>query len=397
MKNFFLLYCLILSCFFGKHTLAQDIELKEIINTLNNQYSKVTHGSYDVTIYFKHWSKKDTSTVIGKLFFTNKSSQQNSIANFILYMPIDSLYYFFNGKTFYYINFKFKYFEERNVGNKNLYDVLNGSFDYELIDWALISNYEKKIEVNSALEIRKNKSESSVNTILIEQIDTNRSPRFEFIYWEIDTSKYHVLQKKQIISSPKTGTTYKSYNYSPVARLDSNFRLENLLPLDSLKKVFRYKYKDYENPEVFSDSTLKAGTVPPMWTLKNSRGEDVSLAKQKNNLTLIDFFYNGCIPCLSAIPQIIFIQKKYADKLTVYGINPVNKNDDVFQEYLNRNNIDYEILFDEKRKVASQYHVTGYPTLFLIDNKANKIIYVHRGFDDKMKNELDEKINEYLK
>ena len=63
----------------------------------------------------------------------------------------------------------------------------------------------------------------------------------------------------------------------------------------------------------------------------------------KGKYVLLDFWGLGCKPCLMAIPELIEIQKKHADKLLIVGVN-----DQIFLEklddYVKKTQINYPIV-----------------------------------------------------
>jgi peroxiredoxin len=126
--------------------------------------------------------------------------------------------------------------------------------------------------------------------------------------------------------------------------------------------------------------TQQVGKQAPDWTLPTIEGDSVKLSAQKNDLILLDFWYQGCGACVTAVPDINEIQKEFAGKgLKVYGIEFVKPNDKGVTEYIDKNKIEYPILYMGKR-VASDYSVTAAPTFFLINNQ-RKIIYASAGLN----------------
>lgn len=389
-KAFFILY------FFYFTSTGQTPEAVSIINNINSEFSNCYEGIYTMQIRFRPPLMADTGMIIGTMYFSKKQLDKDSIGQFILHIPIDSIYYIYDGITFDYVNFKFKLYEERLIGNKNLmYDALRGSIDYELIDWALLTSKFRKIKLEENYEaIYQYKND----LLFINQCDTMSSPKFKFHYWQIDPIKKYVKQETSIIKNPSRGTQFLEYNYSAVLPISFIFKPDYFFSRDSLKKIFDYKFKDLEHPELTIDSTLKAGEIAPSWKLIDINDKEMDFSKNENGLTLIDFFFKTCTPCLQAIPSIIKICESYKQKgLTTYGIDPIDKNDSMFREFIRIYKINYDILFDKGRKVASQYHVMGYPTVFLIDNKSKKIIYMHRGFSESMESDLIKIIEENIK
>lgn len=126
--------------------------------------------------------------------------------------------------------------------------------------------------------------------------------------------------------------------------------------------------------------TQQVGKQAPDWTLPMIKGDSVKLSAQKNDLILLDFWYQGCGACVASVPDINEIQKAFAGKgLKVYGIEFVKPNDKGLTEYIDKNKIEYPTLYMGK-KAASDYSVTAAPTFFLINNQ-QKIIYASAGLN----------------
>jgi len=156
------------------------------------------------------------------------------------------------------------------------------------------------------------------------------------------------------------------------------FKADSLWNYDWLPEEYlRMSYEDYEK-SLRTSIMQQIGKQAPDWTLPMIKGDSVKLSAQKNNLTLLDFWYQGCGACAKAVPDINEIQKEFAGKgLKVYGIEFVRSNDNGLVEYIDKNKIEYPILYMGKR-VASDYSVTAAPTFFLINNQG-KIIYASAG------------------
>ena len=144
-------------------------------------------------------------------------------------------------------------------------------------------------------------------------------------------------------------------------------------------------YVPYEAPE-----PLKVGEAVPQWTLESIDGTMVSLADLRGKIVLIDFFYKSCGPCIAAMPGLQRLHEKYQDKgFAMVGIDPYDNPEDV-SELLNKRGISYTILFSDKA-LPSEYHVDGYPNLFLIDREG-KLVKLYLGY----RQDLDELIEEEL-
>lgn len=173
----------------------------------------------------------------------------------------------------------------------------------------------------------------------------------------------------------------------------SKYELNNLtdttvLTMNSIPK--NVTLTDYSRDEYGEEELLAIGSTAPDWTLPSTTNGSLSLASLNGKVVLVDFFFNACLPCKLAIPDLKYLHKKYKDKgLEVISINPFDKKEAV-EKYISNNGIPYPVLFDAKN-VADAYKVSGYPTFYLID-KQGKIRFIQSGYGEDDKEKLEKMI-----
>jgi thioredoxin-related protein len=73
------------------------------------------------------------------------------------------------------------------------------------------------------------------------------------------------------------------------------------------------------------------------------------------------------------------LYEKYKEKgLVIIGIDPYDKKEDGIEKFLSKRGVNYTVLLKGK-DVAKDYHVSGYPTVYLID-KNGKILFSMAGY-----------------
>lgn len=165
----------------------------------------------------------------------------------------------------------------------------------------------------------------------------------------------------------------------------NKLRVNSQLALSSIPAFI--KLKDYQVRE--SPDLLKVGSVAPSWSLNSTRDETINLSDFAGRLVLVDFFYKSCYPCMLAIPELQDLHERYQDKgLNVIGINPVDTKEDDIEKFLIKRGVSYPVLLEGK-EVSSQYHVSGYPTIYLLDQEG-KILFVQVGYGEGVKAMLEE-------
>ena len=139
------------------------------------------------------------------------------------------------------------------------------------------------------------------------------------------------------------------------------------------------EYKPYEPPPL-----LPIDTMAPYWKHLTIDGDSIGLDDLKGKLVLADFFYKSCYPCMLSIPDLQWLHETYYDRgLRVIGLDPYDNEDANLKDFLSKRGVTYPILYSN-REIAKSYQVTGYPTIYLIDEHG-KIIHRHKGYGKGMK------------
>ena len=136
---------------------------------------------------------------------------------------------------------------------------------------------------------------------------------------------------------------------------------------------------------------LKKDEAAPLWKLASLTEDSVALNDLKGNLVLVNFFFKNCYPAMKVMPELQSLSEKYAGKgLRVIGINPYDLKNEELMALPDKLGITFPILYYGK-KVASEYHVGSYPTMYLIDRNG-KIVSSFVGYNDKLKSQLEKTI-----
>lgn len=139
---------------------------------------------------------------------------------------------------------------------------------------------------------------------------------------------------------------------------------------------------------------LTSGTIAPDWTLYDVNDNKVSLSQMKGKVVLLDFYFIGCSGCMLSLGPLNAIYEKY-------------KNKDVIMTSLTERDGKKEVTAFEKTykiqypgyvgaaDVVKAYHVTAFPTFYLID-KEGKIETVIDGYDDDFEQKVTATIDNLL-
>lgn len=123
------------------------------------------------------------------------------------------------------------------------------------------------------------------------------------------------------------------------------------------------------------------------FSLRNLKGENISLASLKGKVVVLDFWATWCGPCKASFPAMQTAVNKYKDDANVAFLFIDTREDKEPQpmkedaaKFIKDNNYTFHVLLDEKNKVLTNYNVGGIPTKFVIDTKGN-VKYTSVGYN----------------
>jgi thiol-disulfide isomerase/thioredoxin len=109
----------------------------------------------------------------------------------------------------------------------------------------------------------------------------------------------------------------------------------------------------------------------------------LSIKELRGKVVVVDFWAFDCAPCIEAVPRLIALQEKYAERgLVIVGVHTPRtekeRNVANLRDAMTRLGIRYPVVADESQKIWRDYRCDLWPTQFVID--PNGVIqYVHGG------------------
>jgi len=114
-----------------------------------------------------------------------------------------------------------------------------------------------------------------------------------------------------------------------------------------------------------SPRSLAQASTEPL-KLETLDGADFSLASEKGNVVVLDFWASWCLPCRKSFPFLDGLRAKYeAQGLRVLGLT-LEVNDDPVRSFLESVPVRFTILRDPSGKAGEAFHVDAMPTTFLL-------------------------------
>nr|WP_256502643.1 TlpA disulfide reductase family protein [Desulfuromonas sp. KJ2020] len=112
------------------------------------------------------------------------------------------------------------------------------------------------------------------------------------------------------------------------------------------------------------------GSIAPDFTLKNLKGEPVSLAQFRGKVVFLNFWASWCPPCREEMPSMERLNEVFGSSdFVMLAVNVEDDGPRSVPEWLKENPYTFPILFDPQGQEKMRYGVTAIPETFLIDKK----------------------------
>lgn len=378
------LYLLMLSCGNGHMTpekLAED---------LSTAYQSKTALSYDIDYRIKYFKDLDDTTR------TLASADLVKIEGDTVFggaVWIGDEYYdrYYNGKNSYYI-----YHYEKEITRYPVEKpiIFTGSHYGEMIRIYFLKPERLINSINNPTNNVELKDEGTLWNL------TFAFPDYEDI---TDISK-NVWINKDDFTIPKMNYLSHSLGESQYNQWDISNLVFDKVTLEDLEERFstyseQYEMVDYAPFSAEDLSLLSDGSnIPNIEGIAYKDSNIVTLDDNLGYLTLYDFWYMDCPPCIEAIPQINETYLKYKDKgFRVVGLDPFDNNENSrkrLPNFLDHVTIDYPIVFVDYKDVEF-FNVYYYPTIYLADRNG-RVVYSEYGKIDNLGAVLDSLIQVHL-
>ncbi|QDT92204.1 TlpA family protein disulfide reductase [Gimesia algae] len=170
-----------------------------------------------------------------------------------------------------------------------------------------------------------------------------------------------------------------------VTNIDDNW---HIIEFDSEKTKSKPTLKEMAAGLLFKERHLKEGQPAPDLKLKLVSGENWSLADQLGKTVIIQFSFKGCGPCEAMYPDLRELAAKHNEKLTILSIMADEKQEDT-TDAVKSGKITWNVYWDDfGGPVATQWAVTGFPTVYVIGPDGKIVTYRLRG--EKLKAKIAE-------
>lgn len=122
----------------------------------------------------------------------------------------------------------------------------------------------------------------------------------------------------------------------------------------------------------------------PDFSIVTSTGEYVSSDELKGKILLLDFWGAWCQPCISAIPFLSDLAKKYRKESFVLISVDVNDDEAKWRDFIDKNRMNWTHTRDGNNKIQRLFQVNAFPTYILVDHEG---VIQYRGMGSSMQTE----------
>jgi thiol-disulfide isomerase/thioredoxin len=128
--------------------------------------------------------------------------------------------------------------------------------------------------------------------------------------------------------------------------------------------------------------------LAPDFKLDDLDGKPLTLAASHGKVILLNFWATWCGPCRAEIPDLIELQKKYADKLQIIGLDVDDDDSTEVKKFVAANGINYPIGM-ATNEIRMQYGgVAALPTSFVLDSDG-RVVQKHEGLRNPLLYEFE--------
>lgn len=171
--------------------------------------------------------------------------------------------------------------------------------------------------------------------------------------------------------------------------------LELLMTTSFLRRVITIALLAVALP--LAASSALNGKQAPDFSLESFSGETISLASQKGDVVMINFWATWCGPCRQEMPILDELHSRY--KRAGFQLLGVNIDDDPnrARKMIEELGVSFPVLFDNNKAVSELYAVQAMPVSVMVDRNG-VVRYVHHGYkpgyEDKYLDQIRELIRE---
>lgn len=204
-------------------------------------------------------------------------------------------------------------------------------------------------------------------------------PEAEFGKYAAELEKVVFYSAEGVILEEEELNGYFSEGARPVLYKDEQGKLSLGVvgpPSEDQKDAMASMMARFEAEEAKLQEAI--GTPAKPFDLIDYEGNQVTSNELKGKITVVNFWFKECKPCIQEMPELNELVETYKDNANVQFIGFSTTAKDRLPSFFEKHNFDYRIVPDSQ-SYAMQNGVTGYPTNMIIDQEGN-ITFLKTGF-----------------
>lgn len=143
------------------------------------------------------------------------------------------------------------------------------------------------------------------------------------------------------------------------------------------------------------ENVVTVGDSAPSFSVVADNGQTITRSNFGGKLLVLNFWATWCPPCIQELPSLdSFAQQMKAKGVVVVGIS-VDKNEQVYKQFLDRAKVSFTTARDPEAGVSSNYGTFKYPETYII-NADGKVVEKFIGPENWMDPKIIERIQRLL-
>lgn len=145
---------------------------------------------------------------------------------------------------------------------------------------------------------------------------------------------------------------------------------------------FMFACDKSESPEAEGQTGVVIGESAPDFTLKDMRGEEVTLSALKGKVVLVNFWATWCPPCRQEMPSMEKLYHHFEGQgFEMLAINVEENGPEAVEKFLQDKSHSFPILFDPDARAQLLYGVSKYPETFVVNRDGVVVEHVVGAID----------------
>ena len=364
-------FCVLSLCFLLPQTSTANPLVTDSVKTFSPPFlQEIDRGEMKVNIEYKSFSKPERFNFSYQLSFCPRPDSEGYFfierTEGINHYGIN--FSLFDGKKSTYIN------EDDNTISERKYNWARYIMffkDYYYLRLLLLPKSLRTVSTTQSLR------DTAINGKSYGYFTSNLNPGVSYYYIDKSTNK---LTRQEQYAFMGNDTQIYIFDLLYVRPLQSQAELFKMFD-DTIKAYSTFcKFQSGENQVCKKriDPNTFVGKTCPSLNLLSLDSTNLTISDLPKEYILLDFSYNGCLPCHRSKPMLKRIQKEYQKKgVSVICLNPHDSFAGI-RYAISKDTITYPIYSINKSEISTM-GITGTPTLMLLD-KEKKIYSIHSGY-----------------